>query len=489
MKIKTGDDYRESLKSLNAEIYVLGEKIKDVTTHPMTRPHVNCAAETYNLVGDPQSSHDPQYEEYLTAESHLTGKKISIFTHIHHSADDLVKKVKMMRAMGRKTGSCFQRCVGHDGINSLYSITFEIDEKLGTDYHQRLKNYLEYVQEENIMIAGAMTDAKGDRGLRPHQQPDPDMFVRVSERRKDGIVVRGCKMHITGAVNSHDVLAMPTVGMGEEEKDFAVAFSIPVDTKGITLVFGRQTNDARRLENGEIDDGNFKYGPVGGEAAIIFEDVFVPWDRVFLCGEHEFSGMFVDRFATAHRQNYGGCKAGVCDVMTGAAALVAEYQGTDKASHIRDKVTEMIHLTETLHCCSLACSYEGKKTPSGAFMADRMLANIVKMNTTRHVYEVARLLHDIAGGYIATLPAEVDFQHPELKDMLEKYYKSKEGVPTEYRVRIGRLIEIMSGGTTLTESMHGAGSPQAQRLMILRRGDIELKKQFARALAGIPEKK
>lgn len=481
MKIKSGDDYRESLRRMGTLVYVLGERVTDVTANPVTRCHVNCAAETYELAAD------PQFADLLTAKSHLNGAPISIFTHIHQGPEDLVKKVKMLRAMGRKTGSCFQRCVGHDGLNALYGITYEIDEKRGTDYHRRLREYLEYAQSENIMIAGAMTDAKGDRGLRPSQQPDPDSFVRVVERRTDGIVVRGCKTHITGAVNSHDVLAMPTVGMGEDEKDFAVAFSIPADSKGITMVFGRQTNDSRRLESGDVDLGNFAYGPVGGEAAVIFDDVFVPWERVFLCGETEFSGMFVDRFATAHRQNYGGCKAGICDVMTGAAALVAEFQGTDGASHVRDKITEMIHLTETLHCCSLACSYEGERTPSGAWMADRLKANIVKLNTTRFVYEVARLLHDIAGGYIATMPAEADFAHPDLKEKLDKYYKSKAAYPSEWRVRIGRLIESMSGGTTLTESMHGAGSPQAQRLMVLRRGDIELKKKFARALAGIPE--
>ncbi|MEW5947721.1 MAG: 4-hydroxyphenylacetate 3-hydroxylase family protein [bacterium] len=481
MKIKTGDDYRQSLKALGTEVYVLGEKVDDVTTNPFTRPHVNCAALLYDLTGDPGLG------DLLTAKSHLTGKKISRFTHIHQSTDDLVAKVKMMRAMGRKTGSCFQRCVGHDGLNTLYSVTYEIDGELGTEYHQRLRNYLEHVQEENIMIAGAMTDAKGDRSLRPSKQTDPDMFVRVTGRRADGVIVRGCKMHITGAVNSHDVLVMPTTGMGEEEKDFAVSFSIPANTSGVVMVFGRQTNDARRAENGTLDLGNAAYGPVGGEAAIFFEDVFVPWERVFLCGEHRFSGSFVDRFATAHRQNYGGCKAGICDVMIGAAALVAEYQGTDGASHVRDKVTEMIHLAETLHSCSLACSYEGAPTPSGAYVADRLLANVVKMNTTRFVYEVARLVHDVAGGFIATTPSERDMNHPKLGKFIDKYFKSKNGFPAEHRIRIGRLIECMTGGTTLTESMHGAGSPQAQRLMILRRGNIEEKKRFARELAGIPE--
>jgi 4-hydroxybutyryl-CoA dehydratase/vinylacetyl-CoA-Delta-isomerase len=481
MKIKTGDDYRESLRSRKADIYVLGEKVEDVTVHPVTRPHVNCVALLYDLTDD------PAYREKLTATSHLSGKTISRFTHIHQSVEDLVAKVTMMRAMGRKTGSCFQRCVGHDGLNALYSITYEIDGNLGTDYHERLKSYLSYVQEENVMIAGAMTDAKGDRSLRPARQPDPDVFVRAVERRGDGIVVRGCKMHITGAVNSHEILVMPTTGMTEKEGAYALSFAVPVDSRGLTMVFGRQANDARRLEEGTMDAGNVRYGAVGGEALILFEDVFVPWERVFLCGEHAYSGLFVDRFATAHRQNYGGCKAGLCDVMIGAAGLIAEYQGVERSSHIRDKITEMIHLTETLHACSLACSHEGSRTSSGAYMADRLLANVVKMNTTRFVYEVSRLLHDVAGGFLGTTPSEFDMAHPNLGEKIRKYYRAAEGYPAEWRLRLGRLIECMTGGTSLLESMHGAGSPQAQRLMILRRGGLEEKKKCARELAGIPE--
>lgn len=478
MKIKNPNDYIESLKSLNTNIFVRGEKIKDATTNPLLQPHINCAAMTYGI-------DNTETKNLLTATSHLTGKIISRFTYIHQSIEDLILKVKMMRVLGEKTGSCFQRCVGFDGLNALYSITYEIDAENNTEYHKRFVEYLKFIQEENIMVTGAMTDPKGDRSLRPSQQKDKDMFVRVIEQNKNGIIIRGAKLHQTGAVNSHEILVMPTTALTEEEKEYAISCAIPINAKGVILIFGRQTNDARRLEEGKIDKGNFKFGIVGGEATIILDDVFVPWERVFLCGETKYSGLFVERFASYHRQNYGGCKVGVCDVIIGAATLMAQIHGLDKASHIREKITEMIQLSETLYSCSLACSMEGTKTSSGAYVVNPLLANVVKLNATRNVYEVCRLAHDIAGGFIATLPTEIDMENPEISGFIEKYFKGGSDTPTLTRIKLARLIENMTGGTALIESMHGAGSPQAQKLMILRNSDLKKKIESAKNLIEI----
>ena len=349
MSMMTGNEYRESLRRLKPEIYYLGEKIESVADHPTFVPHVNAAALTYEM------ALAPEFEELLSTTSHLTGEKINRYTHIHHSHDDLVKKVKMLRALGQQTGSCFQRCVGHDGLNAVYSVTYEIDQKMGTDYHRRLVNLLKEVQSKDLMISGAMTDVKGDRRLSPSQQKDPDLYVHVVEKKKDGIVVSGAKAHITGAVNSHGHLVMPTAAMKAEDADYAVCFYVPVDAPGVIHIFGRQTNDARKC-NCFIDQGNVDYGIVGGEALIVFDKAFVPWEHVFMCGEYEFAYELVERFATAHRQNYGGCKTGLADTLIGASYALAQVQGTGRASHIRDKLVEMVHLTETLYCCSIACS-------------------------------------------------------------------------------------------------------------------------------------
>jgi 4-hydroxybutyryl-CoA dehydratase/vinylacetyl-CoA-Delta-isomerase len=433
---------------------------------------------------------DPQYEDLLTTTSSLTGKKINRFTSIHQSKDDLLKKVKMLRAISQKTGTCYQRCVGFDALNALYSVTFEMDEELGTKYHQNLLNFMKEWQEKDWMVAGAMTDPKGDRSLRPSDQADPDLFVHVVKQDDKGIYVRGAKAHMTGMVNSHWMILMPTSGYQEADKDYAVSCAIPVDAPGIIHIFGRQTNDDRKAQ-GEIDQGNAKYGVVGGECLTVLEDVFVPWDKVFMCGEYRYSGLLVERFACYHRQNYGGCKGGVSDIVVGCAGCIADMSGYGKANHIKDKLNYMIHLTETLYACSIACSAEGKPTKAGNYYVDPLLANVGKHNVTSFIYEIDRLAQDVGGGILATLPSEEDLRSPEIGKYVEKYMKGVASVPTEDRMRMIRLLENMTGGVALVESMHGAGSPQAQRIMYSKLSNIEYKKKCAMAIAGVkaPDKK
>ncbi|MBW2205795.1 MAG: 4-hydroxybutyryl-CoA dehydratase [Deltaproteobacteria bacterium] len=480
MKLKNGAEYMESLRKIKPSVYYKGEKILDVTRHPATAPHVRAAAMTYALASD------EEYRDLATATSHLTGRTISRFTHVHQNVEDLIKKVKLLRVLGQKTGTCFQRCVGFDGINSVYSVTYEMDKKNGSDYFERFKDWLVHIQDENFMVVGAMTDPKGDRSKGPADQPDPDQYVHIVDRSSDGIVIRGAKLHMTGGVNSHEILVMPTTTMDEQAKDYAVTCAIPVDAPGITMIFGRQTSDDRRDKLERIDTGKPAFGAVGGEALIAFEDVFVPKERIFMDGETDFTNSLVYRFAAHHRANYGACKTGLMDVLTGAVTYLAQAQGTAGASHVKDKITEMIHLSETLYCSSIACSAEGFPTESGAFMVDTMLANVCKQNVTRFHFEVARLALDLAGGFIATLPSQYDLESEDVGHLVKKYFSGVEGIPTEHRIKIARLIEAMTGGTALVESMHGAGSPQAQRIMILREGDLGKKIKLAKALLGIP---
>ncbi|MDL2248109.1 4-hydroxyphenylacetate 3-hydroxylase family protein [Tyzzerella sp. OttesenSCG-928-J15] len=481
----TGEQYIESIRKLNMEIYMFGEKIESPIGNPILQPSLNSVKATYDL------AEIPEYEELMTATSNITGKKINRFCHIHQSAEDLVKKVKMQRLLGQKTASCFQRCVGMDAFNAVYSTTYECDAAHGTQYHKNFIEYMTKVQENDWVVDGAMTDPKGDRGLSPSQQPDPDMFLRVVETRSDGIIVRGAKAHQTGATNSHEILVMPTQTMKKGEEEYAVSFAVPIDAKGVFMIIGRQSCDTRKLEDSPMDCGNCTYG--GMEALIVFDDVFVPNDRIFLNGEVDFSGMLVERFAGYHRQSYGGCKVGVGDVLIGAAALAAEYNGAQKASHIKDKLIEMTHLNETLFSCGIACSAEGQKTKSGNYIIDLLLANVCKQNVTRMPYEITRLAEDIAGGLMVTAPSEKDFKHEKIGPYIEKYLKGVDSVSTEDRLKILRLIENMTLGTAAvgyrTESMHGAGSPQAQRIMIARQSDMDAKKQMAKAIAHIGDAK
>jgi len=474
--------YEESLRKLNLKVYMFGRRIHNVVDDPIIRPSMNAVAKTYEM------AHRPEFEEIMTATSHLSGKKINRFTHIHQSTADLVKKTKMGRLLGAHTGCCFQRCVGMDALNALSIVTYEIDQKHGTEYNKRFLRYLAMVQEKDLTCDGAMTDPKGDRALPPHKQSDPDLFMRVVEEKKDGIIVRGAKAHQTGAVNSHEIIIMPTISMSEQDRDYAISFALPSDAEGITYIMGRQSCDTRKQEGGNVDIGNVMFG--GHEALCVFDDVFVPWERVFMYKEHEFSGKLVEKFASYHRQSYA-CKVGVGDVLIGAAQTIAEYNGTDRASHIRDKIIEMNHLNETLFCGSVACASEGHAEPSGTFCVNTLLANISKQNVTRYPYEIARLAQDIAGGLMVTLPSEKDFKSPEVGQWLEKYYKGKADVPTENRIRILRLIENLTLGAAavgyLTESMHGAGSPQAQRIMISRQVNMKEKQKLSKKLCGIKD--
>jgi 4-hydroxybutyryl-CoA dehydratase/vinylacetyl-CoA-Delta-isomerase len=480
MPIKNGAEYIESLRGRDLKIYLFGELVKEPVDHPMIRPSINAVAETYDIAAE-----DPQL---AAPHSSLTGLQVNRFLHIVESAQDLVDQNRMQRKLGQLTGTCFQRCVGMDALNSLYSTTYEIDQKHGSEYHKRLVEFVKLLQRENLMIGGAMTDVKGDRGLSPSQQEDPDMFVHVTKRDDKGVYITGAKAHQTGCINSHWLLAMPTMRLKSEDKDYAIIGAIPVDAPGITYIYGRQSCDTRSMEGGNIDAGNAMYS--GQEAMIIFKDVFIPNHLIFMDGEYEFASMLVERFTCYHRRSYV-CKTGLGDILIGAAAAIADYNGVANASHIKDKLVEMTHLNETIFAAGIASSYQAHKTSAGNWQNDDMLANVCKHNVTRFPYEIGRLAQDIAGGLVVTMPSEKEFRSPETGPLLEKYLKGRKGVSTENRMRVLRLIENMTLGRNavgyLTESMHGAGSPQAQRIQIARQMQLETKKKFAKRLAQIKE--
>jgi 4-hydroxybutyryl-CoA dehydratase/vinylacetyl-CoA-Delta-isomerase len=400
----------------------------------------------------------------------------------------VVMQNRMQRKLGQRTGTCFQRCVGMDAINSLYSVTYDIDQAKQTKYHERFRDFVKHMQTENFVVGGAMTDVKGDRSKAPHEQADPDLFVRIVSRTADGVVIRGAKAHQTGCINSHWLLVMPTMRLSEADKDYAISAAIPVDHPGITYIYGRQSCDSRALEGGEIDQGNAQFG--GQEALIVFDDVFVPRSHIFMDGEFEFASTLVERFTTYHRRSYV-CKTGLGDVIIGAAATIAEYNGASKASHVKDKLVEMAHLNETIYGAGIASSHESKQTSAGNYQCDEMLANVCKHNVTRFPYELSRLAQDLAGGLMVTLPSDKEFDSSVTGPILRKYMATSPNVSVDNRRRVLRLIENMTLGRNavgyLTESMHGAGSPQAQRIQIQRLMNLDDKKRMAKKLAGIVE--
>jgi 4-hydroxybutyryl-CoA dehydratase/vinylacetyl-CoA-Delta-isomerase len=477
-QIRTGEQYVDSLRGRKMRVFLFGELVEEPVDHPMIRPSINAVAETYDLaVRNP---------ELATAMSPLTGERVSRFLHVAGSAEDLIRQNKMQRRLGQLTGTCFQRCVGMDAMNSLHSVTFEIDEAHGGSYHERFVDFVGSMQRHGYVVGGAMTDVKGDRSKAPHEQDDPDMFVRVVRRTEEGVYVSGAKAHQTGCINSHWLLIMPTMRLGEKDRDYAIVGAIPADAAGITYIYGRQSCDTRSMEEGSIDVGNAKFA--GQEAMIVLDEVFIPNELIFMDGEYDFAAMLVERFTCYHRRSYV-CKSGVGDVLIGAAATIADYNGVDRASHVRDKLVEMTHLNETIYSTGIASSYQAQKMKSGVFMNDDMIANVCKHHVTKMPYEIARLAQDLAGGLMVTAPSQQELDHPEIGEIIRKYLKGRKEIATEDRLRILRLIENMTLGRNavgyLTESMHGAGSPQAQRIQIGRQMQLEFKKQLAKILSGV----
>lgn len=476
MGLMTKAEYIDSLRKLKPTAYMFGEKIENVVDHPRLRAGIEATGATYEL------AEIPEYRDLIVTESPLIGEPVNRFNCPPASVEDLVARVKINRILGRRVGTCHQRCTGMDCICALSIVAYDIDQKYGTGYYDRVVEFIKYMQKNDLTANAGVTDVKGDRSLAPKDQPDKDMYLRVVEKRDDGIVVRGAKTHQTGSLSSHEIIVLPTRAFRKGEEEFAVAFSMPSDTPGIIHVVGRSSLDTREMDGCDFGNVHYsKYAPT-----VIFENVFVPWERVFMCGETEFAAEYVSRFSAFHRQSHGGCKAGKIDCMTGAALLAMEYNGTLKVSHHKEKAVDMIHRAETLYGCSLAASYEGKREPSGTYFIDPVLANASKIHEGREMAEATRLMIDIAGGFVADLPSDRDFENENIGPLLKKYLKGVEAVPMENRVKMFRLIEKMAMESADTISdIHGGGSPAAHRLTIFRESDLEARKEAAKRLAGI----
>ena len=397
-KITDRDSYLSSIKNRNLKIYLMGELVKEPLENPIIKPSIEAMAETYELaVREP---------ELASVTSPYTGEKINRFLHIAENSEDLFMQNKMQRKLGQLTGTCFQRCVGMDAFNALHSITYEVDEKHNTNYHKNFTNFLTEMHKDNLVIGGAMTDVKGDRSKLPHEQEDEDVYLRIIKRTEEGVYVKGAKAHQTGCINSHWMVVMPTLRLSDKDKDYAIVGAIPVDADGITYIYGRQSCDTRSMEPGEYDVGNKYFA--GQEAMVIFDNVFIPNKYIFMNGEFEFSSMLVERFTTYHRRSYV-CKSGVGDVLIGAAATIAEYNGVEEASHIKDKLVEMNKLNETIYATGIASSLQGTQTKSGNFINDDLLANVCKQHVTKETYEIGRLAQDLAGGLGGSMRSGIDF--------------------------------------------------------------------------------
>ena len=483
----TKEQYIQGLAKMKRNIYFNGNLID--RTDELQTPCLSTIGTTYDEAAKPEN------QALLTAVSHLTGEKISRFTHIHQNTDDLHKKQDMTRVLCHKVGGCIQRCMGVDATNAIYNVSYEADKSNNgsTQYHENFKKWLVRFQTEDLVGCCAQTDVKGDRQLRPAEQSDPDVYVRIKERRSDGIVVSGCKLHISEASVADEVLVIPTRALRPDDKDYAVAFAIPADWDGLKQVLTIH-NFRPRV--------HFKRGFMQGytDSYMIFDDCFVPWERVFQAGEWQHGGVLALLFALFHRHSYSGCKPGIGDLVLGAAALAAEVNNVHKESHVREKLAEIIMTTELGYASGYTASAFGKPEVyipgmgvipygPGSYIPNSIFCNVGRCLTGEAVYREAEILCDIAGGVVATFPHEKDFVNPDTKDLLLKYTKRNPEMPVEDQAQfwryLGDVLCSASGGIINVGNYHGGGSPVMEQIAITSQYDIEARKRLVKYIAGM----
>jgi 4-hydroxybutyryl-CoA dehydratase/vinylacetyl-CoA-Delta-isomerase len=478
MALRTYDQYLESLRKMRPNVYKFGELIEDVTTHPATRNTVEGHGQTFI------AEHDEKYCDIVTTASHLTGEPISRYLSIIMSPEDMFANSKMKRLMFHLTGTCTGgRCAGWCALNAMFSTTWDCDKELGTDYHQRFLAWLKDAQDRDITISGALTDPKGDRTKKPSQQDDPDMNLHVVERRDDGIVVRGAKVMICGIAAANEVFILPGSAYGEEDKDYAISFVVPRDIENLTIVEARHPNDTREHEDGF--DSPVKSGGIT-QAYLFFEDVFVPNDRIFMCGEYQYTLNAIKAFIAPYRAAIGACVAGQGDLKVGSAVLTARTNGlSDKV--FSDKLTKMFINNETTYAVGIAAAAMGKKHPSGAWITDLLLSNVNKVHVATLPYETSVLAQDIAGGIGETgcMPSSIDFGNEQYGHLVKKYMKAV--ADGETRARAARMVEWTTIGGGVPGCMHGGGSPDGAKMFVRAVAGLDDKVEIARRLAGIAE--
>jgi 4-hydroxybutyryl-CoA dehydratase / vinylacetyl-CoA-Delta-isomerase len=476
--MRTSKEYKESLRKMRPNIYKFGELIKDVTTHPATKRTIEGHAQIFD------AAQKPEYKDILTTKSHFTGEPISRYLSIVQGPEDMIANVRMKRLMFNLTGTCTGgRCVGFNAINAMWATTYDIDQEHKTQYHSRLQTWLKDAQKRDITMTGALTDAKGDRSKTPSQQCDPDFSLHIVEHRKDGIVVKGAKVMICGVAASNELFIMPGTGYKEEDKDYAISFVIPRDAENLTIIETRRPNDTREQEEGfdaPVDIGGIT------QSYLLFEDVFVPNERVFMCGEYQYSLKAVMNFIAPYRAAIGGCVAGQGDVLVGAAALMARANGLSEKV-FKDKLTQMTINNETTFGMGIAAGVLGTKHPSGVWIPDTLLSNVNKVHVATLPYETKRLAQDIAGGIAETgcLPSCKDINDPRYGKLLKKYLSAN--CSGESRAKIARLIEWLTVGSGVPGCMHGGGSPDGAKLVIHANTDIAHDIELAKRLINIKE--
>lgn len=449
-------------------------------------------------------AHDPEYQDVCTATSHLTGERINRFTHVHRSKEDLLNKQLMTRLLCHRVGGCIQRCMGVDALNALDAVTYDVDQACGTDYHERFNRYLLYSQKNDLVANCAQTDVKGSRNpkyKRAHMQPDPDQFVHIVKTNADGIgldgkpckgiIVRGAKICNSIAPYADEIIVNPTKLMGKGDESYAVSFALPGDWDGIKLMALPGLHHKRT----HLQAPFARIGDV--ESLTIFDDVFVPEERVFMNGfDHpdvvQYAGYLALMFAHFHRHSYTGCKTAVSEVIAAQAALVADVNDIAQEHHVREKLCEIISTAELVFAAGQASALRAVEFPNGSWVPDEILTNAGRRLAGHKIYEEYATLADLTGGVCASLPTEESFFAPETAALCNKYIMRNPAYTAEETHRVMRMMENKLcdpfEGAQAVAGMHGGGSPLMETITMMSRYDLESLKNIAKYLAGFDVK-
>jgi 4-hydroxybutyryl-CoA dehydratase/vinylacetyl-CoA-Delta-isomerase len=486
MALMTPEQFEDSLKKLKPRVFMNGSKVENILENRNTRTVVEANKASYAW------ALDPEHKEIMSCYSPLINETVNRYTHVSASTEDLVKKAEAGTFTAENLGTCIYRCVGYDAFHSLASTTWEMDRDLGTKYHPRFMEYLKMVQKKDLSVAGALTEPRGSRNKKTLDWPDPYLSLKLVDKNKHGIVIRGAKINISGAYASHELVVLPQAAHFQGEEDYAVAFATPSDTEGITYVCQYTPYSAERDMADDLQElGN----PVFGQretSMVIFDNVFVPWDRVFHCGEYPYSVKLVTRFAKTHRMTCGGtCKVGFMNQIIGAAKLIQEYKGLEKAAHINEELMEMVVLRETGRACGLAAAHKGTEEPegSGVFLPDEMMGNVAKLNICNAFWRAMALAGDIGGGLTVTMPSLKELKNPDVRDYVEEFYSFGSDEPTENIMKVHKLLQHWTAGLHGVGTWHGAGPVMAQKIMLQRVIDYEHEKNIVKKTLRLKEKK
>lgn len=456
--MKTGAEYRQSLRD-GRKVYFQGELVEDPFCHPRLRRAAEWIADTYDRFHDT----DP------TA--------INPLFQVPRSPEDLRRRIPLLEGVDYTLSTTSQSLLA-----LLTAAPALASEHPG--YVENIKRYYDHITSNDLRVVECITDAKGDRSIAPSKQSDPDAYVHVVARRDGGVVVRGAKLHITGAPLAHELVVMPTKQMKPGEEEYAIACAIPVDAPGVRVV---ATTYAPYAE----DEGDYavsaRYNMPDG--FVILEDVFVPADRIFLDGEVAFSGNFAHSLGLWERLGGTALMADEGDILVGFASLVAEANGLDRVPHIREKISEMIIYATLIRGSLEAALVNVGTTPDGMVYPSELYTNAAKFYGAAEYNHMVRHLHDIAGGAVATAPSQRDLEHPDLAVPLRKYMGTKPGVDGQYRTRLMRAIRDYTadalGGWRFVTNLQSGGGLYAQRLVTRKHYDLQAAKRAALRVAAL----